>query len=406
VLFAEQNGSRSAAQIKAFEDTWRWDQAAAQAYDEIVENGGRVSEAMQAFRKFLGENDMLAYLAMIAPRLLELKEALKETGSIYLHCDPTASHYLKLLMDAVFGPHLFRNELIWKRTSAHSNAKRFAAVHDVILFYTKSDSYTWNPAYQPLPQETIDGWYNNIEAQTGRRFNRADLTAAGVRTGPSGAPWREINPATKGRHWAIPGFVGKLVKGLNTVQSLDALDSAGRLFWPKRPGGIPMLKRYLDEARGIPALDVMTDISPLNNVAAERLGYPTQKPEALLERIIRAGSKETDVVLDPFCGCGTAIAAAQRLNRRWIGIDITHLPYLARLILSKANTTRLLVNPRTYRAPWNYQSKTYQFQSWALGKVRARQGVEVKKGADHGVDGRLYFHDERTVEKRAKLSSL
>jgi hypothetical protein len=302
-----------------------------------------------------------------------------------------------MLMDAVFQPQQFRNEIIWKRTSAHSSAKRFAPVHDTILFYTKTDRYVWNPAHQPLPQETIDAWYNNVEPNTGRRFNRADLTAAGVRSGPSGAAWRGINPTVKGRHWAIPSFVGDFVKDLETQDALDALDAAGRLFWPKRKGGIPMLKRYLDEARGIPALDLITDISPLNNVAAERLGYPTQKPEALLERLIEASSKKGDVVLDPFCGCGTTIAAALKLQRQWIGIDITHLAIT--LIRSRLTDTfsgkvpyEVIGEPVTLPdATKLAHDDPYQFQWWALGLVGARP-VEEKKGADKGIDGRIYFH--------------
>ena len=402
VLFAEKDGTGAASQIKAFGDTWKWDQAAAQAFHEIVTSGNaRVSLAMQAFRTFLGENDLLAYLAMMSPRLLELHRVLKPTGSIYLHCDPTASHYLKLLLDAVFGADRFRNEIIWKRTSAHSSAKRYGPVHDVIFFYTKTDSYTWNPAFQPIPQETIDQWYNNVEAKSGRRFNRADLTAPGVRTGQSGSVWRGVDPTSKGRHWAIPGFVGDLVKGLDTLEALDALDAAGRLYWPKREGGTPMLKRYLDESPGIPALDVVNDVKPLNNVSAERLGYPTQKPEALLDRLISASSNEGDTVLDPFCGCGTAVAVAQRLGRRWIGIDITHLAIT--LIKSRLNDAYGDEVAKTYKvigepvslpdAQALAASDPYQFQWWSLGLVGARP-VEQKKGADKGIDGRLFFHDD------------
>lgn len=408
VLFANKHGSRSAAQINAFEDTWHWDQVAEGAFVEVVEAGGKVADAMRAFRTFLGENDMMAYLAMMTPRLIELRRTLKPTGSIYLHCDPTASHYLKLLMDAVFGPQHFRNEIIWKRTSAHSSAKRFAPVHDVILFYTVGDSYTWNPAYQPLPQETIDQWYNNVEPETGRRFNRADLTASGVREGPSGAPWRGVDPTSKGRHWAIPGFVGKMVAGLETQAALDALDAAGRLFWPKRTGGIPMLKRYLEEAKGIPQLDIVTDISPMNNVNAERLGYPTQKPEALLERIINASSNEGQCVLDPFCGCGTTIAAAERLKRKWIGIDITHLAItLMKHRLQSAFGDRakftVIGEPADLDGATTLAAEDpYQFQWWALGLLGARP-MEQKKGADRGIDGRLYFHDEGTGGKTKQV---
>jgi DNA modification methylase len=409
VLFAE-HGVKAAAQIKAFGDTWQWDESAARAFEETIDQGGRVSQALQAFQKFLGENDMLAYLAMMAPRLVELRRVMKSTASIYLHCDPTASHYLKMLMDAVFGPVQFRNEIIWKRTSAHSSAKRFGPVHDSLFFYTKGPNHVWNPAYQPIPQETIDQWYNNLDPD-GRRFNRADLTAAGVRTGPSGAPWRGVDPTSKGRHWAIPGFLADLVADKSTQQALDALDAAGRLHWPKRTGGIPMLKRYLDESPGTPAQDVIVDINPLNNVAAERLGYPTQKPLALLARIIAASSNEYDVVLDPFCGCGTTIDAAQRLKRRWIGIDITHLAI--GLIKHRLRDTYGTDAKKMYKVigePVDFtgakqlaEDDKYQFQWWALGLVGARP-VDEKKGADKGIDGRLYFHDEAGKTKQIVLS--
>lgn len=398
VLFAERDGTQAASQIKAFEDTWRWDESAARACMEVIEAGGKVSEAMQAFRTFLGDSDMMAYLAMMAPRLVELRRVLKPAGSIYLHCDPTASHYLKMLLDSVFGPEHFANELIWKRSYAHNSAKRFAPVHDVILFYSKTDAHVWHPTFEPLPQSTIDQWYNNVEADTGRHFNRADLTAAGVRSGPSGAVWRGIDVTAKGRHWAIPGFVRHLVGDKETLEALDALDTAGRLFWPKREGGMPMLKRYLDEARGASAQDVITDVPPLNNVAAERLGYPTQKPEALLDRIIAASSNEGDTVLDPFCGCGTAIASAQRLGRKWIGIDITSLAISLirhRLADTFGDQAKYEVIGEPVSLPDAAklaQDDPYQFQWWALGLVGARP-AEGKKGADKGIDGRIYFHE-------------
>jgi hypothetical protein len=364
---------------------------------------------MQAFRTFLGDSNMLAYLAMMAPRLVELRRVLKPTGSIYLHCDPTASHYLKMMMDAVFGPAMFRNEVIWKRAHAHGSAKRFGPVHDVILFYSKSDQYLWNPAFEPLPQSTIDQWYNNIEPETGRRFNRADLTAAGVRTGSSGAPWRGVDVTARGRHWAIPGFVRHLIGDKDTVAALDGLDAAGRIFWPKRTGGTPMLKRYVDEAAGVAAQDVITDIPHIHNLGAERLGYPTQKPEALLERFIKASSHERDTVLDPFCGCGTTITAAQKLNRRWIGIDITHLA----ITLIRSRLTDTFAGNAEYQvigepvsqpdAEALAVSDPYQFQWWALGLVGARP-VEQKKGADKGIDGRIYFHEGPGQTKQIILS--
>jgi adenine specific DNA methylase Mod len=198
VLFAEKDGTGAAAQFKAFEDTWEWNTLSSAMYEEIVERGGRVSDVMQAFRRFLGTNDMLAYLTMMAPRLVELHRALKPTGSIYLHCDPTASHYLKLLMDAVFGPAQFLNEVIWKRTSAHSSAKRFGPVHDVILFYSRSDEYLWNGILLPHDTEYVSDFFRSTEAETGRKFHANVLTGAGVRHGESGKPWRGYDPTAHG----------------------------------------------------------------------------------------------------------------------------------------------------------------------------------------------------------------
>jgi adenine specific DNA methylase Mod len=202
VLFSEQDGSRSAAQIEAFTDTWRWDQAAAEAFREVVEGGGDVSRALQAFRTFLGDSNMLAYLSMMAPRLVEMRRVLKPTGSIYLHCDPTASHYLKMLMDAVFGAMSFRSEIIWKRTSAHSGSKRWGPVHDVILFYSKSNNYVWNEVYQKYSNDYLESFYKFSDAKG--RFRIGDLTGAGTRTGESGQAWRGVNPTAVGRHWAVP----------------------------------------------------------------------------------------------------------------------------------------------------------------------------------------------------------
>lgn len=400
VLFREHHGERAAAQIKAFEDTWRWDLGAEAAYREVVEAGGRVSQAMQAFRTFLGESDMMAYLAMMAPRLIELRRVLKPTGSIYLHCDPTASHYLKMLMDAVFGPENFRNEIVWKRTHAHGSSRRYGPVHDTILFYTKDREYVWtNPRLKHDP-EYIAKHFRHVDAD-GRRFQAISLTGAGVRRGESGQPWRNVNPTASGRHWALPGKVLRAlgIEAGSIQERLDALDRAGLIYWPKGGDGVPRLKWYADQLEGVAVPDVWTDIPPIAAHAAERLGYPTQKPEALLERIIRASSNEGDVVLDPFCGCGTAIAVAQKLKRRWIGIDITHLAI--GLIKSRLHDMfRDDVAYEVHGEPTTIEEAKvlarddpHEFQVWALGLVGARKG-EVKKGADRGIDGRLYFHDE------------
>jgi DNA modification methylase len=387
VLFKEHDGAAAASQIKAFEDTWRWDENAAKAFQETVEAGGQLSEALQAFRKLVGESDMLAYLSMMAPRLREMRRVLKPTGSIYLHCDPTASHYLKLVLDAVFGSSNFRSEIVWKRTSAHSSAKRYGPIHDVILFNSKSHEYVWNDQYTPYDKEYVDSFYRHTDAK-GRVYRLSDLTGAGTRKGETGKHWRGIDVTAKGRHWMVP------------PTELDKLDQEGRIHWPSR-GSMPAYIRYLDEMFGLSLQDIFDDIPPIGAQAAERLGYPTQKPVTLLARIIGASSNEGDLVLDPFCGCGTTIDAAQKLKRRWIGIDITHLAI--NLIRHRLQDTYGEEINKTYNVVGEPTSvpdarvlaeqDPYQFQWWALGLVGARP-VEQKKGADKGIDGSLYFHDE------------
>ncbi len=412
VLFQEQDGSRSAAQIRAFKDTWQWDQSAAAAFEEVVEEGGQVSLAMQAFRTLLGASDMLAYLSMMAPRLKEMRRVLKPTGSIYLHCDPTASHYLKILMDAVFGPVGCRNEIVWKRTHAHGGAKRYGPVHDVLLFYARSGEYHWIGTYTPYDEEYVNSFFR-FQDESGRRYRSTILTGTGTRKGSSGKPWRGIDPTAIGRHWAIPGYIRKLLPnpGVDTAQeALDQLDELGRVLWPKKKGGTPSFKQYLDDMPGVPLQDVWTDIPPISARAAERLGYPTQKPEALLERIIAASSNEGDVVLDPFCGCGTAIAVAQRLGRRWIGIDITCLAIsLMKHRLHSAFGAAIKESDQVIGEPVSVSDAAalaaenpYQFQWWALGLVHARP-VEQKKGADRGIDGRIFFHDEAESGKTKQV---
>jgi DNA modification methylase len=380
VLFAERDGTQAASQIKAFEDTWRWDEGAARAFQEVVEAGGRVSQAMQAFRTFLGDTDMLAYLAMMAPRLVEVRRVLKPTGSIWLHCDPTASHYLKMLMDAIFGPEHFRNEIAWQRSTAKSHAfTRFPVAQDTILYYGKSDGVTWNPAYLPHRDAYLERHYSNIEEGTGRRFTLGDC----LNPNPDRPNLKyEWHGQTRVWRW--------------TRDKMQANHDAGRLVYTK--SGMPRYKRYLDEMPGTPVTSIWTDIPPINSQAQERLGYPTQKPEALLERIIAASSNEGDVVLDPFCGCGTMIAAAQKLKRQWIGIDITSLAITLirhRLADSFGAAATYEVIGEPVSLPYAVKlaaDDPYQFQWWALGLVGARP-VEQKKGADKGIDGRVYFHE-------------
>ena len=387
VLFAEKDGSKAASQIQAFTDTWTWNQESEEIYTELATTGGRVADCLQALRTFLGECDMLAYLVMMAPRLVELRRVLKPSGSIYLHCDPSASHYLKMLLDSVFGPANFRTEIVWKRSSAHSDAKQGRAqhgrIHDIILFYTKTDEWVWNNIFTPYDESYTDAFYKHIESGTGRRYRLSDITGPGGAT--KGNPYYEFLGVK--RYWRFK------------KARMEELYRQGRIVQTK-PGTVPAQKRYLDEMPGVSLQDIWTDIGPLSSQAAERLGYPTQKPELLLERIILTSSNKGDVVLDPFCGCGTTIAAAQKLGRSWIGIDITNLSItLIKVRLKDAFGESAAF--KTIGEPVSVQdaqrlaeSDPYQFQWWALGLVGARP-VEQKKGADKGIDGRIVFQGDK-----------
>lgn len=395
VLFAERDGTRSASQIMAFEDTWEWNMDAERAYEEIVERGGRVSDAMRAFRTFLGHSDMMAYLAMMAPRLIELHRVLKVTGSIYLHCDPTASHYLKIIMDGVFGLEQFRNEISWQRTSAHNDPCRYGRVHDILLFYSKTDQPTWNQMFDEPDEAYFKAHDFEVDVE-GRKYRKRDLTAPAHGRASGQYEWQGKFPP-EGRMWSY------------TKENMSRLETEGRIVYTNT--GMPRLKIYLENLQGIPFQDVWANPKLwLNSAASERLGYPTQKPEAVLDRIIRSSSNESDVVLDPFCGCGTAISVAQRLNRRWIGIDITHLAIgLIKKRLDDAfgdtvrDTYEVVGEPVDLPGAQRLaQDDPYQFQWWALSLVGARP-LEKKRGADQGIDGRLYFHDERKSGKSKQI---
>jgi DNA modification methylase len=394
VLFAEKDGNRSAAQITAFKDTWEWNLESQAAFEEIVERGGRVADAMRAFKTLLGNTDMMAYLAMMAPRLVELRLALKESGSIYLHCDPTASHYLKLLMDAVFGTQMFHSEIIWKRNSAHSDAKRFGSVHDTILFYSKGSSPFWNTQFQAYDPTYVEQYYRYKDPD-GRSFMSGDLSAAGLQGGGYTYEWKGVT-----RVWRVP------------QTTMERLDSENRVFYTRN--GIPRMKRYLDESKGMPAQDVWTDIESLKSWMAERLGYPTQKPEALLERILKASSNEGDAVLDPFCGCGTTVQVAQSLNRRWTGIDITHLAIgliknrLATSFGDAIKPTYVVIGEPTDLAGAKQlaEENKFQFQAWALGLVDARVADSDRRGADRGIDGKKIFFDDNSSNAKQIVFSV
>ncbi len=332
VLFAHADGSRSSAQIKAFEDTWHWDQAAAESFRETVRHGGRVAEALTAFQTLLGPSTMLAYLTMMAPRLAQLHRVLKPTGSIYLHCDPTASHYLKLLMDAVFGPERFENEIVWGYRGGGVSKKRFGRKHDIVLFYSKGDEHYFEPQYTSYSPETL----KRVQKK-GLRVNRTEI----------------------------------------------------------------------DVSRGAHLQDWWTDFNSLQTYSPERLGYPTQKPEALLNRIVTASCPPGGTVLDPFCGCGTTIAVAERLKRHWIGIDLTALAISlikSRLTAAGASDYKVFGEPTTADdAVELAKSDPYGFQWWSLGLIGARP-AEGKKGADHGIDGRLFFFDDDANSKQVIVS--
>ena len=400
VLFAEKDGSQSSSQIHAFEDTWEWNIESKRALEQVIEQGGRIADALRAFESYLHGSDMMAYLAMMAPRLVELRRVLKETGSIYLHCDPTASHYLKILMDAVFGPQFFRNEITWRRTSAHANVgQKFAVVQDRILYYSKLEEWTWNQIYIPYSEDYIQSHYSQRDSESDRRFTTRDLTAS-MQRASSGQlySWKGFTPPAS-RCWAY------------TKENMEKFEAESLLTYS--PRGMPRLKLYLDKMPGVPCDDIWTDIPPINSQAQERLGYPTQKPEALLERILNASSNEGDLVLDPFCGCGTTVQVAQRLNRRWIGIDITHLAIgLIKKRLSDAfgpeikSTYDVIGEPTDLAGAGQLAAENkYQFQWWALGQVGARP-AEQKKGADRGIDGRLYFHDDDSGQSKQIIFSV
>ena len=401
VLFKEQSREASSAQIQAFTDTWEWTLEAERTFrQEVVENPRTprsVVEMVSAIRQFIGSNTMMAYLVMMAPRLVELRRVLKPTGSIYLHCDPTASHYLKLLMDAVFGKENYRNEITWKRTPTvkgnfGQGSKLWGQATDTLLFYTKNNDYVFNQPFGPYSKEYIDKSYRHVEPETGRRYRLVSMIGPGGAA--KGNPQYEVMGVT--RYWRYSEA---------RMQKLICLG----LVVQSRPGAVPHRKYYLDEGRGVPIQSLWDDIGNLQASATERLGYPTQKPQALLERVIQASSNPGDVVLDPFCGCGTAIAAAHKLDRQWIGIDVTHLAVA--LMKNRLKTAFNILPGRDYQVvgePVDVGSARaladqdrYQFQFWAMSLLEALPREQGKKGADRGIDGVVYFLDgpKRTTQK-------
>jgi DNA modification methylase len=392
VIFKDESGRKSDAEILAFEDTWHWGPGPEAHYAYLTntaQNHGKVaapvSTIISALRVGIGENQMLAYLIEMAVRLVELHRTLKPTGSLYLHCDPTASHYLKLLLDAIFDVRNFRNEIIWKRSSAHSDsgqgARHYGRVSDSILFYAKSDDSTWNQQFAPYDAKYLDENYNRRDSN-GRVYRIDNIQGPGGEA--KGNPRYEFLGVT--RYWRY------------SRERMQELFDDGRII-QTRSGAVPQYKRYLDEMPGVPVQNVWTDIAVINNRSKEFLGWNTQKPVALLERIIQTSSDPGDIVLDPFCGCGTAVVAAQKLGRPWVGIDVTYLSIAvmkARLRDSFGIEVPVIGQPTEVAGAramldGSLESK-YQFQWWALDLVGAQpQGGSKKKGADKGVDGVINF---------------
>ncbi len=402
VLFKDEHGTESEAQITAFEDTWHWNLAAEQTYTELLtEAPDHVAKMIESLRGFIGENQMMAYLVMMAVRLIELHRVLKPTGSLYLHCDPTASHYLKIILDTIFGADQFRNEIIWKRNSAHSDTAQgrvlhMGRLHDVILFYTKTSRATRNEVYQPYTQEYIEKFYRHKDPD-GRLYQLDNIT------GPGGAA--KGNPEYE--------FLGVTRYWRYSRERMQALYDQGKIVQTS-PGSVPRYKRYLDEMPGIPLQDIWTDILPIQSQSKELLGYPTQKPLALLDRIIQASSNPGDVVLDSFCGCGTAIASAQRVGRKWIGIDITHLSIALQKYRMEAMFPgikfKVVGEPKDIGAARQLATEDrYQFQWWSLSLIRARPlggqegSREGKKGSDKGIDGVIAFIDDNINKAKRVL---
>ena len=396
ILFRESTGAASEAQIEAFEDAWRWGDAAARAYEDVQTGPHQnVARMLRAMVEGLGHNDVTAYLTMMAVRLVELHRALKDTGSIYLHCDPTAGHYLKVLMDSVFGAKNFRNQIVWRRSHPHGNiSRKFGSIHDTVLFYVRdAASSTWNQVairHDPSDPE-VRKQYSRWDEQRQDWWQPTSLL--------------NPNPNRPNLTYEYHGHV-KVWRW--TREKMLEIERQGRIYVPA-DGGIPRYKRFLGEQRGRLVQDVWEDIEPVTG--SEALGYDTQKPVELLERIVSASSNPGDVVLDPFCGCGTAIHAAHKLDRRWIGIDITHLAIgLVRRRMQDAFPgikIEVVGEPVDLAGARELAARDkYQFQWWALDRLGAQPVAgKRKKGTDRGIDGVVpYFASPREDYRRAIVS--
>ena len=352
------------------------------------------------------EGGIRHYIGWMEERVREMHRILAPTGSLYLHCDPHASHYLKVMLDAMFGMANFRSEVIWKRTGSHNSAKRWGPVHDVLLFYTKSGTYTWNTTYQPYDPEYIERAFRQSDERGD--FQPVTLTGPGRREGESGQPWRGTDPTAVNRHWQPPAMLYDLYRKVTgedlsqypLLERLEKADDAGLIYWPKRGKGVPRFKQYAHLSPGLPAQDVVVDIPPLQSQSAERLGYPTQKPESLLDRIVASSSNPNDVVLDPFCGCGTTIAVAEDLGRQWLGIDIstTAMEVMRRRLWNRNRSTPTIVDmPETENDLRHL--KPFEFQNWIVNAVHGTHSP--RRSGDMGIDGYWFFTRDPIQVKRS-----
>ncbi|GAA4290934.1 DNA methyltransferase [Mycobacterium paraffinicum] len=389
VIFGRnRDPDESAAQIEAFEDTWRWSLATDVLLSELSGTAPqRVADAIAAYYTLLGESEALAYLVNMTPRLLQLHRVLKPTGSLYLHCDPTMSHYLKVLLDAIFGAENFRNDIVWKRKAGRGEtnkaAVRFGVTNDTLLFYSKNArAAKFNRQYRESNPNYIASKFRYVDPVSGRRYRLDNLTSPSVRPNLI-YEYKGYSPPAKG--WAV------------SLERMKEMDAEGRLYFPSKKNQRIQRKRFLDELEGETVDSLWDDIPPINSQAKERLGYPTQKPVALLERIISASSNPGDVVLDPFCGCGTTVDAAQRLGRKWIGIDITYLAIdviIKRLRHTYGNEVFESISvdgiPKDMAAARAlFAHSPLDFERWAVSMVNAEPNE--KQVGDKGVDGVARF---------------
>lgn len=397
LLYKSPDGQAAQAQYQAFVDSWRWDQPADIALARILRSGSPAAEIISALHNYMNKSDMMAYLVMMTARLIELQRVLKPTGSLYLHCDTSASHYLKIILDSVFGPRAFRNEIIWKRTSAHNDARnRYGDVTDTILLYANGEAVTFHRQYRSYSPEYIQ---KNFRFQDEKGYYSSENLRS-----PNPRPnltydYKGYKPHANG--WTV------------SREKMEQLDKDDRLIFPSSKDGRIRVKKYLHEMPGLPVANLWDDIGPISSQDIERVGYQTQKPLALLKRIIEASSDKGGLVLDPFCGCGTAIEAAEMLERKWIGIDITPLAIdVVERRLSRKGLRRK-VDYEVEGVPldmdgaqrlYDSDSLHLQYELWALTLVDGQPRDGGKAGADKGIDGLIFFQDDARNIGKAVVS--